>query len=271
MNLAGITGFVLDVAAGAAHHHFLQHRVAHLLVDIIDMAGEVVGTQDASLRHEAFEFLNPRGESVGDITHTVEGAAGGILEQQQLGLDILRRVVERGSREQENTLASFYIALVESCRLADALQQVVVVVAVVAEVVRLIDNDKVVVFLLIVAVALNDLIKAAVGDKAAVFVLDAKIRKSVFPVAFYRWWEDDEDAGVVTIGGDETLRNHSSHHGFTQAHHVSNEASTVLHHNVISLHHSVALIGEVVVVVGQLWNEIILNLIAEVVDEHPHV
>ena len=138
------------------------------------------------------------------------------------------------------------------------------------EVVRLIDNDKVVIFLLIVAVTFDNLIKTTVGYKAAVFVFDAEICKSVFPVAFNCRWEDYKDAGIVAICGDEALRNHSSH-SLAQTHHVGNEATAVLHHNVISLHHSVALVGEVVVVVGQLWNEIILDLIAEVVDEHTHI
>ena len=99
MNLAGIAGFVLDVAAGAAHHHLLQHRVAHLLVDVVDVAGEVVGTQYASLRHKAFELLYPRGKGVGNVAYAVECTTGGILEQQQLVLDILGRIVERCGRK----------------------------------------------------------------------------------------------------------------------------------------------------------------------------
>ncbi len=139
------------------------------------------------------------------------------------------------------------------------------------EVVRFIDNDKVVVFFLIVAVAIDDFIKTSVSDKAAEFVLDTEVCKSVFPVAFDRWREDDEDAGIVAIGSNETLGNHSGNHSLAQTHHISDKAAAVFHHNVIALHHSVALVGEVVIVVGELWDEVVFDLVAEVVDEHPHI
>ena len=119
--------------------------------------------------------------------------------------------------------------------------------------------------------SLNHLIQTAIGDKVTEFVFDMEVSKSILPVAFNCRWEDDEDAGVVAICGDEALRNHSSHHGFAQTHHVGDKAAAVLHHNVIALHHSVALVGEVVIVVRELRNEIILDLVAEVVDEHPHI
>ena len=140
------------------------------------------------------------------------------------------------------------------------------------EVVRLIDNDKVVIaWLTKVVRSLNHLFQTAIGDKVAVFVLYAKVCKSIFPVAFDCRREYDEDAGIVAVGGDEALGNHSGHHGLAQTHHVGDEASAVLHHNVVALHHSVALVGQVVVARGQHGDEVVLHLVAEVVDEHTHI
>ena len=49
---------------------------------------------------------------------------------------------------------------------------------------RLIDDDEVIVFFLVVAVTLDDFFKTAVGDKTAVFIFDAEILEGVLPVAF---------------------------------------------------------------------------------------
>ena len=151
------------------------------------------------------------------------------------------------------------------------MQQVVVAVAVVTEVVGLIDNDKVVVFFLVVTVTIYNFIKASVGNKTAVLVLDAEISECLLPVALHRRREDDEDAGVVAISGDEPLGNHSGHHRFAQTHHVCDETTAVLHHDIIALHNSIALVGEVVVVVGKLWDEVVFHLVAEMIDKHPHI
>ena len=152
------------------------------------------------------------------------------------------------------------------------MQQVVIACAVVAEVVRLINDDEVVVTRLAVVVgALNDLIQATIADKLAIVVLDLEIAESVFPIALHRWREDDKNTGVVAVCGDKPLGNHGCHHGFAQTHHIGNETATMLHHDIITLHYCVTLVSEVVVIVGQMRNEIVFDLIAEMVDEHPHV
>ena len=272
MDLVGIAGLMLDIAAGTAHHHFLQHLVPKLLIDGIDTGGEETGAHRATLRHKTFEFLDPRGKSVGNVADAVNRATRDILKQQQLVLDVLGRVVERRGRKQQHPFIPLDIAFVRPCRLADALQQVVVAVAVMPEIVRLIDDDEVVATRLIVVVgALNDFFQTAIADELAIVVFDFEIPESVLPVFLHRRREDDEDAGVVAIGGDKPLCNHGRHHGFAQTHHIGDKASTVPHHNVVPLHHSIALIGEVVVVVGKMRDEMVFDLIAEMVDEHPHI
>ena len=139
------------------------------------------------------------------------------------------------------------------------------------EIVRLIDDDEVIIFLFIIAVTFDDFFKAAVGDKTAVFVFEAEILESVLPVSFNRRRKDDENSGAVAIGGDKPLRNHGRHHGFAQTHNVGNKASAVPHHNVVPLYHSVALVGEIFVIVRKMRDEIVFDLIAEMVDEHPHI
>ena len=263
---------MLDVAAGTAHHHLLQHLVTKFLIDGINAAGKELGTQGATLRHKALEFLNPRGKGIGNVGDTINRATGSVLEQQQLVLDVFGRVIEWRGRKQQHALVAFDIAFVQPCRLADALQQVVIACAVVTEIVRLINDDEVVVTRLAVVVgALNDLIQATVTDKLAIIVFDLEIAESVFPIALHRWREDDKNTGVVAVCGDKPLGNHGSHHGFAQTHHIGNETATMLHHDIITLHYCVTLVGEVVVIVGQMRNEIIFNLIAEMVDEHPHI
>ena len=263
---------MLDVAAGTAHHHLLQYLVAKFLIDGVDATGQELGTHGATLRHQALEFLYPRGKGVGNVGDAINRATSGVLEQQQLILDVFRRIVERCGRKQQHALVAFDIALVQPCRLADALQQVVIARAVVTEVVRLINDDEVIVTRLVVVVGtLNDLIQAAIADKLAIVVLDVEIAESVFPVALHCWREDDKNAGIIAVGGDKPLGNHSSHHGFAQTHHIGNETAAVLHHDVVPLHHSVTLVGEVVVIVGQMRNEIVFDLIAEMVNEHPHI
>ena len=270
--LVGIARLMLDVAAGTAHHYLFQHLVTKFLIDGIDAAGKGLGTQGATLRHEALEFLNPRGKGVGNVGDTINRATGGILKQQQLVLDVFGRVVERRGRKQQHALVAFDIAFVQSCRLADALQQVVIACAVVTEIVRLINDDEVVVTGLAVVVgSLNDLIQATVADKLTIVVFDLEIAESVFPVALHRWREDDKNTGVVAVGGDKPLGNHGSHHGFAQTHHIGNETATMLHHDIVPLHYCVTLVGKVVVIVGQMRNEIVFDLITEMVDEHSHI
>ena len=271
MNLVGIARLVLDVAAGAAHHHLFQNGMAQFLVDGVDAQGQRFGRQGAALRHQAFEFLNPRGEGVCDVAHAVEGATGGVLKEQQLVFDVFGRVVERCGRKEQHFLSARDVPFVVARRLGDALQQVVVAGAVVAEVVRFVNDDKVVVGGRVVVVAFDDFVQAAVADKAAVFVFDAEVAERLFPVAAHCGWEDDEDSGVVTVGGDEALGNHGGNHRLAQAHHVGDEASTVAEHDVVALHHGVALVGEVVVAFGQHGDEVVLHLSAEVVDEHTHI
>ena len=100
MNLIGIAGFVLDIASCATYHHFLKHLVTQLLIDGVNSTGKVFGTQGAALRHKALELLYPRGKGVGNVSNAIKRAAGGILEQQQLVLDIFRSIVERCGRKQ---------------------------------------------------------------------------------------------------------------------------------------------------------------------------
>ena len=271
MDFVGIAGLVLDIATGTAHHHFLQYLVPKFLIDGIDTGGEETGAHRAALRHKALEFLDPRGKRVGNVADTVNRAARDILEQQQLVLDVLGRVVERRGRKQKHAFVPFHIAFIQPCRLADALQQVVVARTIMSKVMSFINNNKVIILLLIVAIPINNFIKTAVADKTAILVLDSEIPEGVLPVGFNRRREDDEDAGVVAIGGDKPLRNHGRHHGFAQTHHIGDKASAVPHHNVVPLHHSIALIGEVVVIVGKMRDEMVFDLIAEMVDEHPHI
>ena len=68
-----------------------------------------------------------------------------VLKQQQLVLNIFGRIIQRCGRKQQHPFFAFHIAAIQSCRLAYTLQEVVVSRAVVAEVMRLIDNDEVVV------------------------------------------------------------------------------------------------------------------------------
>ena len=270
-NLSGIAWLMLDVASGAAYHHLLQHRMAQLLVDGIDTRGQCLGRNRATLRHQGIVFLNPRGKGVGDVAHTVESAARGVLKQQQLVLDVLRGIVERRGRKQQHFLSTRDVAFVGPRRLGDALQQVVVARGVVTEIVRLIDDDEIVIWRSVVVVTFDDLIQTAVAHKSGIDVFYLEVIEGLFPVATHGGREDDEDTGVVAIGGNEPLGNHGGNHGLAQAHYVGDETAAVTQHDFIALHHGVTLVGEVIVAGRQHRDEIVLHLGTEVVDEHPHV
>ena len=216
-------------------------------------------------------FLNPRGKGVGNVAHTVESAARGVLEQQQLVLDVLRGIVERRGRKQQHFLSTRDVAFVGPRRLGDALQQVVVARGIVTEIVRLIDDDEVVIWRSVVVVAFDDLIQTAIAHKSGIDVFYLEVVEGLFPVATHGGREDDEDTCVVAIGGNEPLGNHGGNHGFAQAHHVGDETAAMTQHDFIALHHGVTLVGEVVVAGRQHGDEVVLHLGTEVVDEHPHI
>ena len=140
-----------------------------------------------------------------------------------------------------------------------------------AEVVCLIDNDKVVILFLVIAIARNHLVEAAVADKTAVFILDAKVTEGLFPVASHRWREDDQYACVIAVGKNKTLGNHGSDNSLAQTDHIRKKAPIMAHHDVVALHHRVTLVGEVVVAFGKGRRKIVLYLRAKMVYQHTHV
>ena len=81
MDLVGIARLVLDIAAGSAHHHFLQHFMAKFLIDGIDTVSQETGAHRATLRHKTLEFLDPRGKCVGNVVNSINRTACDILEQ----------------------------------------------------------------------------------------------------------------------------------------------------------------------------------------------
>ena len=163
------------------------------------------------------------------------------------------------------------MAFVGTFRFSDALQQVVVAGGVVAEIVGLIDNDKVVIRWGVIVVAVDYFVQTAVAHKTAVLVFDVEILESLHPVVTHCRRKNHKDAGAVAVLCYEALCNHGSHHGFAQAHHIGYKTAAMPHHNVVALHHGVALIRQVVVAVGQHGHKIVLHLIAEMVDKHTHI
>ena len=105
----------------------------------------------------------------------------------------------------------------------------------------------------------------------AVLVADIEILEGLHPVAAHCGREDNQYAGAVAVGSDETLCYHGGDYRLAQTDHVGDKASAMTHHDVVALHYSITLIGEIVVAVGQQGDKIILHLSAKMVNQHPHI
>ena len=136
---------------------------------------------------------------------------------------------------------------------------------------RLINNNEVVIFFFIIAVAINDFIKTSIADKSAIFVFYLEITESVLPVASNCWRKYYKNTSIVAICCNKSLSNHSGYNCLTKTDNVGDKTTAMLHHDIITLYHGIALVSEIVIIIRQLRNKIVFNLVAEVVDEHTHI
>lgn len=264
---------VEDVVACAAHHNGFQHTVAYLFHNMVHFGHKHIVRQGVALTHQLFVAANPVGEGAGDVTKTFDGAVAGILEQQQLVADVHRGVVVGRGGEQQHLLAqTLHTATVGALRFADALQVLVARVAVVAEVVRLVDDDHIVfAWFAVVVATVAHLVKATAGDEPGVLV-NLESLEGTLPFLEHRRGHDDEDAGIATILHDETLGYHRGNRRLAETHHVGNEASVVAQHCLVALRDGVALVAEVAEAIAcGIEFEIVLHHRAKSVDQHLHI
>ena len=154
-----------------------------------------------------------------------------ILEQGNQISNVLRTVVQRRRRYQDDFLFSTQsIRHRSQCRrLADALQFVESVRSVVAEFVRLVDDDEIVFFRVL------DLVQAAIGHDFA--VIQPKFLRRRVPAVRERGWNHNQGVRTVlreTILEEEFLGDKGSNDGFAEPDHVSQEETVVLFQQPIS-------------------------------------
>jgi hypothetical protein len=221
--LRGEVGGVVarDFRARAADHQILQDPLPDFARVLAD-GGEVFFA--VALTVEALESLHQAGEKGFEIAQAGQHGCFAVLEELYLAEDVVRVIVERCGRDENDALAA-----------ADLREAFIGLVRLSAETVGFIDEDVVVVF----DTLPDKFIELSAGLKSR--LRHTEIAKDIRPgagvvVVEQRWRCDDESASRKLLGEKR------SHVGFSKANDIGQEDSSVFVERPAGRDHCVILI-----------------------------
>jgi hypothetical protein len=236
---------LLNLPACAAHHDVFEHPLAQFVGVLLDRRDVILGVV------EAVQILEPIAQPLEESLQIAEPGYGAVawrLEELQLAVDVVERVVVGRSGNEDDPLA-----------LADAREVLVALRRVALEAVGFVDED---VFIELDAL-LDDLFELADGD--AFVAGDAEIAEDARPRAGTVFIEearrrDDEAAGI------ELQHEQRGDVRLAEADDIRNEDAAVGLEHLLCGEHRVLLVLQLPEILRQIFR-VQLRAIAEVVAE----
>ena len=214
-----ITSHTFNISTRTAYSQRFYHSVSYTFSQFLKLPDIKI-----LLLTELTELNHQRREECRKIRNAINGTMAWVLEHQNLIIDISRRIVHRGSRNQHHLLfVAWYITCLYTWHLTNLLQLLESARSVIAEFMCFVYKHKVI-FVGIpnfIVIIIKNLAKTTIRDETSI-LLNTKVLKCGNPVLLYCRWVNHKNLGIIaTIFYQELLGYHGGNNGLSKSHNIS--------------------------------------------------